>query len=195
MKNFDKRKAALLVIDMQKDFVDKGAPVEAEGGREIIPAIAELAEEARSAGVPVFFSQEMHRADRADYGIMLEYEPECCVEGTPGLEIVDGLDPKPQDFRIVNKRRYNAFMGTDLEFLLRGLKVENLIITGVCTDVCVISTVYHARHLDYRVFIVKDCVAGSTRERHEAALKCMEHVFGQVVTSQEVIEALRSRAP
>ena len=136
--------------------------------------------------MPVIFTQEMHRADKSDFGIELEFEPPHCLEGTPGMDLAKELDVAPSDYRIVNKRRYDAFLGTDLETLLRNLRIENLLVTGVCTDICVTSTVQHARNLDFRCFIIRDCVAGTSVERHEAALLCLSHVFGYVVTLADV---------
>lgn len=181
-------KTALLVIDMQNDFVIPGAPVAAPGAVEIIPLIADLAKRSRAKGLPVVFTQEMHRADGSDFGIELEFEPPHCLEGTPGLDVVDGLTPAPGDRLIRNKRRYDAFLGTDLDFVLRLAGAENLIVTGVCTDVCVISTVQHARNLDYRCFVAADAVAGTSPQRHEAALTCMEHVFANVGTAGEIAD-------
>lgn len=185
------RRTALLIIDMQNDFVMPGAPVAAPGAVEIIPLIADLARRSRAKGLPVVYTQEMHRPDGSDFGIELEFEPEHCLEGTPGLDVVDDLKPEPGDRLIRNKRRYDAFLGTDLEFVLRGAGVENLIVTGVCTDICVSSTVQHARNLDFRCFVASDAAAGTSRQRHEAALLCLEHVFGHVGTASEIAEVFR----
>jgi nicotinamidase-related amidase len=177
---------AMLIIDMQNDFVVPGAPVAAPGALDLVAPIADLAARARAKGFRVVYTQEMHRADGSDFGIELEFEPPHCLEGTAGLEVVDGLAPVPEDAIIANKRRYDAFLGTDLDFVLRGAEVENLIVTGVCTDVCVISTVQHARNLDYRCFVASDCVAGTSTARHDAALICMEYVFAHVGTATEI---------
>jgi nicotinamidase-related amidase len=182
------RKTALLIIDMQNDFVIPSAPVPAPGALGIIPLIAGLARRSRATGLPVVYTQEMHRADGSDFGIELEFEPAHCLEGTDGLDIVDGLRPEPGDRVIRNKRRYDAFLGTDLDFVLRGAGAENLIVTGVCTDICVSSTVQHARNLDYRCFVVRDATAGTSRQRHEAALLCLEHVFAHVATATEITD-------
>lgn len=190
MPALDLGRTAVLVIDMQRDFLDVGAPIETPAGRDIIPALNGLLRLARAARIAVIFTQEMHRPDRSDFGIELEYEPPHCLEGTPGVEIADGIEVAPGDYRIRNKRRYDAFLGTDLETLLRSLRVENVIVTGVCTDICVISTAHHARNLDFRVVVPREGVAGTTRERHDAALACIGHVFGYVVPLAEVEAAL-----
>jgi len=181
---------AVLVVDMQSDFLDPGAPIATPGGLELIARINRLTARARALQMPVIFTQEMHRADKSDFGIELEFEPPHCLEGTPGMDLAKELDVAPSDYRILNKRRYDAFLGTDLETLLRSHRIENLIVTGVCTDICVTSTVQHARNLDFRCYVVRDCVAGTSPERHEAALLCLSHVFGYVVTLAEIEKEL-----
>ncbi|WP_437682311.1 cysteine hydrolase family protein [Sorangium sp. So ce131] len=174
---------ALLVIDAQHDFIDEGAPCEARRAREAVPVIGSLVRWARRHGLPIVFSQEMHRADRSDFGIELEFEPQHCVEGTRGAEMVEGLEIARDDHRIFTKRRYDCFMGTDLDLLLRCRRVENLVCCGVCTNICVISTVCTARNLDYRVLLPTDAVAGSSVELHDAAILCMSDVFAYVTDS------------
>jgi nicotinamidase-related amidase len=185
----DPAATALLVIDMQNDFLLPDAPVPTPGGLELVPAIAALAGACRAAGYPVVFTQEMHRADGSDFGIELVFEPPHCLEGTAGVDLVAGLDPGPGDLLIRGKRRYDAFVGTDLDVVLRSHGVENVLVAGVCTDICVIATVQHARNLDYRVFVLSDLVAATTEERQAAAIACMEHVFAFVGTAAEVLPA------
>ncbi|MBI3648100.1 MAG: cysteine hydrolase [Actinobacteria bacterium] len=178
-------RTAMLVVDMQNDFVIPGAPIAAPGALDVVPVISELSARARRRGFPVVYTQEMHRPDEADFGIELHFEPPHCLEGTAGFEVIDQLKPEPGDIRITGKRRYDAFLGTDLDLVLRAGGVQNLIVTGVCTDICVTSTVQHARNLDYRCFVVREGVAGTSPERHEAALLCLEHVFAYVGSAEE----------
>lgn len=182
----DPAATALIVIDMQRDFLLADAPVPAAGGMDLVGKIAELAQRCREAALPVVFTQEMHRADLSDFGIELVFEPPHCLEGSGGEEIVDGLSPQPGDLVVRSKRRYDAFLGTELDLLLRSRGIENLLFTGVCTDVCVLSSVQHARNLDYRCFVIEDAVAGTSPERHRAALMCMSHVFAYVGRMQEI---------
>lgn len=179
---------AMLVIDMERDFIDVDAVQETPGGRELIPIINRLVQWARQHTVPVIFTQEMHRADKSDYGIELEYDPVHCLEGTTGYELTDGLDVRPQDYRILNKRRYDCFLGTDLDLLLRVRRIENLICCGVTAHVCVMSTVYTARNLDYRVIVPRDAIAGVTVEHYAAALLCMSDVFAYISTTDEITQ-------
>jgi nicotinamidase-related amidase len=181
-------RTALLVVDMQNDFVLPGRPIAAPGALDAAEVIADLAARSRRKGYPVVFTQEMHRPDHSDFGIELNFEPPHCLEGTDGPDVIERLTPEPGDIRISGKRRYDAFLGTDLDLTLRTAGVENLIVTGVCTDICVASTVQHARNLDYRCFVVREAVAGTSAERHEAALLCMSHVFAHVGSADECCE-------
>src|SRR5882724_13522427 len=178
---------ALLVIDMERDFVDEGAVQETPGGRALIPTINRLAVWARAHALPVIFTYEMHRADRSDYGIELEFDPLHCLEGSAGCELAAGLELRDGDYRILGKRRYDAFLGTDLDLLLRAKKIENLICCGVSTHVCVMSTVFTARNLDYRVLLASDTVAAVSPDHQAAALRCMSDVFAYITTSTELM--------
>jgi nicotinamidase-related amidase len=199
-------RAALVVVDMQRDFLEEAAGCYAPGSDEIVARIARLIDAAREEGVPVIFTQEAHRPGgvdagrEADPGAGIGYPgggpdspvPPHCIEGTAGIDIVDELSPSANDFRI-KKRRYSCFLGTDLDLLLRNLGVETLLVTGVDSNVCVLWTVGDAWQRDYHVRVVEDCVAGSNPEEHEAALLIMRTLVsgGVPVMSDEVIGALR----
>lgn len=191
LKNL-KQKTAILVIDMQNDFAsqEKNTPERWKQINKIIPNIQKILQRARDNKIPVIYTMEMHRASGVDFGIELDFEEEHCIEGTPGAEIIKELPPKEEDYMVTNKRRYSAFRGTDLEILLRGLKAQNLILTGAFTDVCVLATAMEARALDYRVVIPEDSVVGTNPERHKAALKCIDYVIGYITTTKRVLETL-----
>ena len=183
---------AVLVIDMQHEFVDEGAPIECPGGRDIIPDIQKLLNAARAKGVPVIYTQEAHRAEKVDFGLELQGdEPEHCLEGTLGVEIVPALAMQPGDFLIV-KRRYSAFFATDLDILLRGLEVNLLVLTGVATDVCVRATAQDAQQLNYRVIVPPECVAGTSVARHEAALENVRYLFGKIRPLDQVLAMIEA---
>jgi nicotinamidase-related amidase len=198
-------RAALLVIDMQNDFCDPHVGTYAPGAEEIIEPISSLIERARETDTPVIFTQEIHRPDQLDAGrerdpgAGLPYPggmsddplPVHCIEGTTGVEIVDELTPQPQDVRI-GKRRYSCFLGTDLQLLLNGLNVSTLLVTGVCSNICVLWTVGDAYQLDYHVRVIEDCVAGTSQAEHDAALTIMRPLTfpAHPVRAAEVLEVL-----
>jgi len=184
--------AALLIIDMQHDFLDETGAVPCVNGRQIIPGIQQLSDAARDAGVPVIYTQEMHRFSRIDFGRELSgAEGLHCVEETHGVQIVPELRPQAGD-TLVRKRRYSAFLGTDLPFVLSGVGVgsgDTLIIAGVATDVCVHYTSADAHQYDYHVRVVTDCVAGTSHEAHTAALAAIQYLQADSLVSLDAMLA------
>jgi nicotinamidase-related amidase len=178
---------------MQRDFVDAGAPIECAGARDIVPAIAALLDTARELAIPVIYTQERHRADGIDLELS-NSEPEHCLDGTPGGEIIPALAPGSGDYVVV-KRRYSGFFATDLDLLLRSLQAGTLVICGAATDVCVRATAQDAHQLNYRVIVPPECVAGTTAEAHAAALRNIGYVFGSVTSLPDVLADLRSALP
>jgi nicotinamidase-related amidase len=185
---------ALLVIDMQHDFVDPGAGCYNVNAEETVAPTRAVIDAMRAASLPVIWTMEAHRPGGIDAG--LESSADCSfaahtIEGTHGIEIVPELAPGPDDL-IVRKRRYSCFLGTELEFLLKALRVDTLILAGVSSDVCVHWTAGEAFQRDYHVRVLEDCVAGTTDEDHEASLLIMRNLVsaGSRFHSTDVIEAL-----
>lgn len=188
--NLRKEDCAVIIIDMQNDFIAQGAPIECPGGRKIISAIQKVREWAHRSGMPVFFTQESHRKQKIDFGFeIVRNEPEHCLEGTKGIEIVDELTPSDKEYVIV-KRRYSSYYLTDLEILMRAFNRKVLIIMGAATNVCVYATALDSIQQDIQPVVVKDGVAGTSVELHEAFLKNIDYVIGDVVSSNELIETL-----
>ena len=189
-------KAALLVIDVQHDFIDEKAPVHCVGGKDMLPRIKRLIEACRKANIPVIYTQEVHRASGIDMGRELDgAEPDHCLIGGRGVEIMEEIAPEPGDI-VVTKPRYNAFLGTDLEFVLNGLRVlphDTLIICGDATNVCVHYTGAEAHQRDYRIKVVEDCCAGSSWEEHEAALTQLNYLqAGARVKLEEILRDIEA---
>lgn len=183
----DMERSAVIVIDMQYDFVGENAVIPCKCTPNLIGNIQKLLEFSRANHVPVLYTQELHRPGGIDFGRELDGdEPVHCIEGTKGSEIIAELAPHPEDYVIV-KRRYSGFFQTDLQVLLTCLKVDTLIITGAATDVCVRATATDAQQYGYFVKVPKDCVAGSTPLQHEAALEHIRYILGKVVTLEELI--------
>ena len=187
-------RGALLVIDMQHDFVDLEAGCYNVGAEDTIAPTAAAIAAMRRAGLPVIWTMEAHRPSGIDGG--LENSADCVfaphtVEGTRGIEIVPDLAPGPDDL-VVRKRRYNCFLGTELDLLLKALRVDTLVVTGVSSDVCVHWTVGEAFQRDFHVRVLEDCVAGTTREDHEASLLIMRNLVsaGQRFVSADLTAAL-----
>jgi nicotinamidase-related amidase len=184
---------ALLVIDPQVEAVHSDGALSADGARLAISNITRLLEAARAVGVPVIFTQELHRRELVDFGRELDgAEPVHCVEGTPGAELLPETEPAAGEW-LIPKRRYSAFFGTDLEILLRGLRIDTVVVCGFLTDVCVHYTCVDAHQRDYHVVVAGDATAGSSAAASAAALRAVDYLqAGAVTATGQLVTALRS---
>jgi len=190
--------AALIVIDIQAstfiDDSDERSIPNMPGYSERMLEARKLVDAAHEQDFPVIFVQEAHRDDLVDFGRELDgSETVHCLEGDPRTEYaVEQMDMRPSDYYI-KKRRYSCFFGTDLEILLKGLKVDTLVMCGGLTDVCVHYTFVDGHQNDYFCRVVEECTAGSSLEAHEYALKAMEYLqTGAVRTLDETLKAMSS---
>jgi nicotinamidase-related amidase len=188
-----KREAsALLVIDMQEFFLDPQSPTFTCGGLAILPNVKRLIEGFRAAKRPVIYTRHVHRADGSDAGIMGWWWEGMCVEGSPESEMHHDLAPQPGE-PVILKRRYSAFYNTDLETVLRGFKVEDLVITGIMTNLCCETTTRDAYMRDYRVFIPADATGSVCEEMHLASLLNLAFGFAYVTTADTITQQLRGQ--
>ena len=191
-------RAALIVVDIQAGTFNKDIP---DDNRAIdhMPDYAArmlnarpVIDKARDCAIPVIFIQEIHRADLVDLGRELDGDEDIhCLDNNPNTDIAaQEMDFRPDDY-LIQKRRYSAFFGTDLEILLRGLKVDTLLLCGGLTNVCVHYTFVDGHQSDYFCRVIEDAVAGSSLDAHDAALKAMEYLQkGAVRSSDEVLAAM-----
>ncbi|MEO9898590.1 MAG: cysteine hydrolase [Paracoccaceae bacterium] len=189
-------KSALIVIDIQKStFIDNSvdraiANMPDYKGRML--AARPLIDRAHECSIPVIFIQEIHRKDHIDFGRELDGDEDVhCLEDDPRTAVAkEEMGFRDGDY-IVPKRRYSAFFGTDLEILLRGLKVDTLLLVGGLTDVCVHYTFVDGHQSDYFCRVVEDCVAGSSLDAHEASLRAMEYLqTGARCSVQDTLDAM-----
>jgi len=186
----------LVVIDIQggepEGDVTPTIPLMPDYDKRLSGAPA-LIETARECNVPIIFFQEAHRRNLIDFGRELDgAEDVHLLEGDPGTEIDKSIGMRPDDY-FIRKRRYSGFFGTEFEILLKGLKANTLILIGGHTDVCVHYTFVDGHQHDYFCRVVEDCVAGSSQEAHDAALRAMEYLqTGARRTSAEIIAAFEA---
>lgn len=177
---------ALLIVDMQHDFVDSDGAIPCDDAPQLVPRIKELIRQAHEARIPIIYTKEIHRPQRVDFGRELDGdEPIHCIEGTLGAEIVADLAPSKEDY-VIEKRRYSGFFGTDLHILLQGLGVDTLYITGAATDICVYLTAMDGHQFDFKVKIIRECVAGTSENAHRAALSAIERLQRGSVVSFDI---------
>jgi ureidoacrylate peracid hydrolase len=196
-------RTALLVIDMQNDFVhpdgetarwmhqrltDAGLTVR-QGPtltERIVPALQHLVAEARDRGVPVVWVRmELDDTTRDPFMTAEGWRP--CEPGTWGADWYDGLRPVDGE-RVVIKRRHSAFFGTDLAKQLRADGITGVVVTGTATMGCVESTVRDAYAHDFWAVVVSDCSGQMDEEAHRVAVQRIDRVFGMAADSHQVIE-------
>jgi nicotinamidase-related amidase len=183
--------SALLVIDMQQFFLDPTSPTFACGGVAIIPTVKRLIAAFRKARRPVIFTRHVHHPDDLDSGIMGWWWEGKCLEGSRESEIHPELVPMPSE-KVVFKHRYSAFYNTDLETVLRCLKVEDLVVCGTMTNMCCESTARDAYYRDYRVFFAADGTGTINEEMHLASLLNLAFGFAYVTTGDAIEAQLTS---
>jgi ureidoacrylate peracid hydrolase len=201
----DPRWAALVVVDMQNDFVSPGGAWDQTGAdismpQEVLPRLVNLVGRARERGVPIIFIKSVYNSDDNRYlsdvflhqakrqGTGRYFEVPICVAGSWGGELAPGLEPRPED-TIVVKHRFSAFHNTDLDLRLRGQGIRTLLVTGIGTAVCVESTARQAFFLDYYNVVVADCCGAYTRDAHEQAVRRMDFYYGETARSEDVFAA------
>jgi nicotinamidase-related amidase len=207
---FDLKKAALVIIDMQRDFLQPGGFGDALGNdvsmlaRTVEPT-RRLLEAARAAGLMVIHTREGHRPDLADLSPAKKRRGRFAltigdqgpmgrilVQGEPGHDIVPELYPIAGE-PVIDKPGKGAFYATDLETILRNRGKSQLIVCGVTTEVCVSTTVREANDRGYDCLVLSDCTGSYFPEFHDQALRMISAqggVFGWVGDSAALIEAL-----
>lgn len=194
---FDANRAALLVIDMQRDFVEEGAVAEVAMARERIPAMARVIAACRTSGIPVIYTRHTLSDDYAISPLEIAYQPwlkdRGLRPGTRGVGIVQDLAPQAGDTVIV-KHRYDAFHDTPLQTILRNLRgpgvIDTLIVTGTVTSVCCESTARSAFMRDYKVAFISDANGGLDQASHDATLSIMAKVFARVMSVDELLSEM-----
>lgn len=196
---------ALLIVDMQNDFVREGAPLEVPDARATLAAHRALIDTFRSLGRPVIYTRFLSR-DRDN--LLWLWSPECHPEMRccwPGhlrsyrdrnapqeaIAVIDELSPEPGDV-VIDKYGYGAFHGTALDDWLKALGVRSLVITGTVTQICVEETAREAFHHGYRSTIVADAVSSFAPDLHAATLANFAMKFGWVADSGDVLSWLRA---
>ncbi|XP_062155469.1 probable inactive nicotinamidase At3g16190 isoform X1 [Alnus glutinosa] len=187
-------RTALLVIDMQKDFIHEDGLSRVNGGRAVVPNVIKAVQVARQRGILIVWVVREHDPLGRDVELFRRnfYAADKVgpiVKGSVGAELVDGLVIKEGDYKLV-KMRFSAFFATHLHSLLQGAGINNLVITGVQTPNCIRQTVFDAVALDYQsVTVIVDATAAATPDIHVANIFDMKNVGVATPTLQEWCES------
>jgi len=185
-------KTALILVDMQKGFLDPDAAIRVAPATRVISNIRSLVKKCRVVSIPVVYIQFIYSPQIPN--LVGEFWPQhkkekCCLQGNGSCNIIDELRPQKSDV-IIKKHGYDAFYGSSLDYALRSLQITHLVITGITTDVCVFATVCGGFHREYRMTIAEDGVAASSLQRHRAALDIFRRNFGRVIPIREILDEM-----
>lgn len=204
-KAIDWKGAALIVVDMQNDFVRSGAPLEVTSALNTVPAQKALIQSFHKYNLPVVYTKFI---SHPHYYLLWEWSPQCqpptkcCWKGHQRFykdiganrdctEVIDELQPTSSDI-IVEKYGYGAFHETTLDKTLHSLGVTTLVITGTVTQICVEETAREAFHHGYRTILAEDGVSSFAPDLHAATLKNFAMKFGWVSKSDSIVTGLNS---
>jgi biuret amidohydrolase len=199
----DPKTTAVIVVDMQNDFIAQGAPLETPMGRDLMPTLAKLLTHARATGMTVIYTTHAHRSNGCDMGLFAEIYPPIrdragLVDDTQGIEIYPDVAPKLDEV-VIKKHRYSAFFGTDLDIILRTKGITTVAVTGVTTENCCHATARDAMFNGYRVAFISDATgtydypdAGfgpiPAQEVHRVTLGVLAVSTAHVMTTDEMIQ-------
>src|SRR5256714_12337898 len=205
----DPTKTAIIVVDMQNDFVAPGAAMETPAARAVVPKLTEALKICRDAGIKIIYTAHVHRRDGSDMGLFDDMHAPIAkraalVDGTPGVEIYPELAPAPGE-HVIKKHRYSGFFGTDLDMILRERGVDTVIVSGTTTENCCHATARDAMFRNYRVVFLSDATATydypdrgfgpmPNADVHRATLVILAASTARVMSVDEMTARLSRRA-
>ncbi len=202
LNKIDPKKCAVLVIDMQGDFLWPDAPLYSKMGEDMIPKMSRYLDSCRELGMKIIYTRTAYRPDGADMGSGAKFcEPAAkgiaLRDGLASSEVVPELTPKEGDI-LIDKYKYSAFYGTNLDILLTNLGIETVAITGVCTEACCFSTARDAGFRELGVAFISDMTgtidfpdlgygAMKADDMHRAMLINIALTTAHVMSSEEML--------
>jgi nicotinamidase-related amidase len=198
----DPKRTAVVLIEYQNDFASEGGALhgavqDVMDSTGMLRNTRGLVEAARAAGAtivhaPIMFAPGYGEISEQPYGILKGVvDSSAFVKGEWGAEIVDVLAPQPGDVIVEGKRGLDTFATTNLDFILRARGITTIALGGFLTNCCVESTMRTGYEKGYDVITLSDCVAATSAEEHESAIRFDYPMFSQVMTSEAFTSALR----
>jgi len=196
--------SALLVVDMQRAFLDPGEAMEVPAARDIVPQIQALLALFRNHGLPVIFTEftysesvpllighlhPEHRRAAAGAPRGFGRPSSSCLLGEANVHVVPELAPLSDEL-VVTKHYYDGFNGTPLDHALRARGITHLVLAGTMTDICVLATVVGGMNREYRMTVVEDATATLSSEIQHAALDVIRRAYARVLTAKQIAEEM-----
>ena len=207
VNSIDPKKTAMIVVDMQRDFVAVGAPMETPAARAMVPVLAGALKFCRDTGIRIIYTAHTHRRDGCDMGLFDDLWPPIAnrsglVDETVGIEIYPDLAPVPGE-HVIKKHRYSAFFGTDLDIILREWGIDTVIVSGTTTENCCHATARDAMFRNYKVVFLSDATGTfdypdvgqggmSADEVHRATMIILSVSTADVMTVEEMMRRVQA---
>lgn len=198
--SIDPSTTAMIVVDMQNDFVADGAMLQSKQAHDLVPKLAKTLAFCREQGIRVIYTAHAHRKDGCDMGLYDDLYPPIAeraslVDGSPGVEIYPALAPTAGE-HVIKKHRYSAFFSTDLDLILREWGIQSVVVSGTTTENCCHATARDAMFHNYKVAFLSDATgtfdypdvgygAMSAQEVHKATLTILAFSTAHVMTVDE----------
>jgi ureidoacrylate peracid hydrolase len=199
-ESIDPARTAMIVVDMQNDFVANGAPLQSKQANALVDELAQVLDFCREHGIRVIYTAHVHREDGSDMGLYDDLYPPieqraALVADSTGADIFPALAPKPGE-HVIKKHRYSGFFATDLDLILREWGIDSVVISGTTTENCCHATARDAMFHNYRVAFLSDATgtfdypdigygAMSADDVHRATLSILAFSTAHVMTSEE----------
>jgi len=190
--SLDPARTAVVVVDMINEFCKPGGKMVLPGYEVLVPPQLAVIDAARKAGAPVIWVHDSHRRNMRRDREWVKRTPHG-IEGTWATEIIADLGAREDEIHVI-KHRYSSFFQTDLDLVLKDMLIDQLVVFGVVTNICVRSTVHDAFFNGYEVVVPRDCCAATGPREQESTLYDIATHFGVVSTSAAVVAALTSGA-
>lgn len=184
------QRTGILVVDMVNDFCKPGGAMVLPGCEVLVPKQRAVLDAARETGAVVVWIHDSHRKGMRQDREFLKRSPHC-IEGTWGVEIIEELGAREDDIHVI-KHRFSGFFQTDLDLVLKDMRIDQLVVFGVVTNICVRSTVHDAFFNGYEVVVPRDCCAATGSREQESSLYDIATHFGIVSDAASVVASLRS---
>lgn len=198
--SIDPSTTAMIVVDMQNDFVADGAMLQSKQAHALVPKLAQTLKFCREQGIRVIYTAHVHRKDGCDMGLYDDLYPPIAnraslVDDSPGVEIYAELQPSA-DEHVIKKHRYSAFFCTDLDLILREWGIRSVVVSGTTTENCCHATARDAMFHNYKVAFLSDATgtfdypdvgygAMTAQEVHKATLTILAFSTAHVMTIDE----------
>ncbi len=171
---------AVIVIDMLAEFVS--GKLKTERAMRIVPNLKKLIQSARGRGVPIIYTNDAH--------LSVDFEltkwGKHAMKGTKGAEVIPQLKPATGDY-VLEKRTYSSFFETGLDPLLRKLRVDTIVLTGLYTNVCLQHTAADAFFKGYRIVVLKDATEAASEQELQQGLRYMKRMYDAEITETDTI--------